>query len=130
MRDKLKYTTLMLLNTCLLLSCTNTESKNTCESYRYYITWRDYDYENGDSPANATYIWSGQEVGTGDDGFNVVLKKMAEVPEGESVYIFPVPNLDYVRPDRILDVLPFGDRLDEFVEIEVSRKLRVVETMK
>ena len=129
MRDKLNYITLILLNTCLLLSCTNTDSKNTREGYRYYITWRNYDYENGDSPASATYIWSGQEVGTGDDGFNVVLKKMAEVPEGESIYIFPVPNWDYVRPDRILDVLPFGERVDEFMEIESSRNLRIVEAM-
>ena len=50
----------------------------TALEYDAYLTWKNY---NGQGwPNDALYMWNGEEVGTGGDGFVIVLRKMRQLP--------------------------------------------------
>ena len=120
----------LLLSISLIQACSSFYKKEKPVIYKYYITWKNYDYKKKEKSEDVVYIWAGKEVGKGDDGFNVILKKAAEVPIGETVYIFPIPPWTEIGPDQLLGVYPpsFGKYMEEFAQIRHFRKLRTIET--
>ncbi len=57
-----------------------------------YFTWTGYHGRGRNE--DAVFIWNGEVVGKGDEGAKAVLKKMAVLPLGASVLIFPSYTTD------------------------------------
>jgi hypothetical protein len=53
-----------------------------------YLTWKDYDGKNGRAE-QAMFIWQGEEMGRGKDGLKNVVSKIAELPPGSRILVYP-----------------------------------------
>jgi hypothetical protein len=52
-----------------------------------YLTWNDHD---GDSDREqAQYVWNGHSLGRGDEGLREVLKRLAKMPKGSHILVYP-----------------------------------------
>lgn len=102
------------------------------EPFDVYLTWVAYDRQGSDGLGYSTaalFMWNGEEVARGERGFKEVLRRMAALPRGSRVLIYPYflepatgPGMS--SPSDDLFGLPF-DRQD-MAPIVVERDLRVI----
>ncbi|MBN2684928.1 MAG: hypothetical protein JXR40_06585 [Pontiellaceae bacterium] len=90
--------------------------------YDYFFTWENY--QSGDDPENAMYIWNGNKVGCGKSGFSIILKMLENVPEGETVYIFHKSLNKNGSAGFKIDSIPYWDSIKDMHTIKMDRDLK------
>jgi hypothetical protein len=61
--------------------------------FDFYLTWKDYDGRPASSE-HAMFLWQGNEMGRGSEGFRAVIAEMRQLLPGTRILIYP----DYSNP--------------------------------
>jgi hypothetical protein len=53
------------------------------------LTWTNYDAAHSTDPEGAIYVFNGEDIGRGSEGFQSVLKRLGDLPRGSMLLIYP-----------------------------------------
>lgn len=80
-------------------------------AFEDYLTWRNWDGGSTQWPEQAIYVWSGEVIGKGGDGFVAMLERINQMYPGQRVLVYP--NYYYkIGVSGDWKMLPFQKELD------------------